>query len=347
MNNNDIALSFDTAEYYSLQEACDYLNRKHKTDNIKPVKLLKKVIEHKVRLFIYGQGFNVDGDYVLESFLSRENKGFTNVSEAEKLEWREYSIKVNRVIDDMLSALINGEGAFFQIRNEAIKTLPLVHKINTENIGEGYLFDGLLPIDDLKANSNNLDFINPYLLKQFNDSVGFTLAHYPKIEVYYDTEEELDVALTSAIEKSSLKIIDYYCAHKEDNKLLIIEPYFEITLDDLIILDDDLVKLEQLIQGGDVIEDNQTNFSSITLGRKGLSKNKALAQHIARHIAEKEWQSDNAQEVRMSDMTNIVWAKLHKLGFNDELPDQAKSLKSWIKDIAPNYASEGGRPSSN
>ncbi|MFP3409481.1 hypothetical protein SB757_33215, partial [Pseudomonas sp. SIMBA_065] len=81
----------------------------------------------------------------------------------------------------------------------------------TEVFGEGGLFEGLLPIDDLKANSNNLEFINPYLLNQFNDSVGFTLAHYPKIEVYYDTEEELDAALTEAIGKCSLKIIDYYC----------------------------------------------------------------------------------------------------------------------------------------
>ncbi|MFP3454846.1 hypothetical protein R0J89_01105 [Psychrobacter sp. SIMBA_152] len=347
MSNDDIALNFDTAKYYSLHEACDYLNRKHKTDNITPTKLLKKALEYKVRLFVYGQGFSVDGDYVLESFLSRDNKGFLNMNEAEKVEWREYSRKVNRVIDDMLSVLINDRGAFFQIKNEAIETLPLVHKINTEVFGEGGLFEGLLPIDDLKANSNNLEFINPYLLNQFNDSVGFTLAHYPKIEVYYDTEEELDAALTEAIGKCSLKIIDYYCQHKEDNKLLIIEPYFEITLDDLIILDDDLVKLEQLIQGKGITEDNQTNFSSITLGRKGLSKNKALAQHIARHIAEKEWQSDKAQEIRMSDMTNNVWAKLHKLGFSDELPDQAKSLKPWIKDIAPHYASEGGRPSSN
>jgi hypothetical protein len=44
VSNNDIALIFDTAEYYSLQEACDYLNRKHKTNNITPKKLLKKNI---------------------------------------------------------------------------------------------------------------------------------------------------------------------------------------------------------------------------------------------------------------------------------------------------------------
>lgn len=94
MSNDDIALNFDTAKYYSLHEACDYLNRKHKTDNITPTKLLKKVIEHRVRLFVYGRGFNVDGDYVLESFLSRENKGFSNMNEAEKLEWREYIVSL-------------------------------------------------------------------------------------------------------------------------------------------------------------------------------------------------------------------------------------------------------------
>ncbi|MBF4490585.1 hypothetical protein IOD06_11880 [Psychrobacter sp. N25K4-3-2] len=339
-------LNIGQFSYYKLQEASDFLNVKHATQNTTPIKLLKKAIEYKVRLFIYGKNFSIDGDYVFESFLSKENQKYSDMSEAEKLERREYNKKINGVIDDMLSELLNDRGAFLQIKNEAIETLPLIHKIDTQNIGEGDLFEGLLPIDNLKAESNNLEFIKPYLLNKFNNSVGFTLAHYPKIEIYYDLEEELDAALNNAIEKCSLKIIDYFCVHKEENKLLIIEPYFEITLDDLIILDDDLVKLEQLILGNDITENIQTNFSPITLGRKGLSQGKALAQHIARHIAEKEWQADKGQEVRMSDMTNIVWAKLHKLGFSNELPDQARSLKPWIRDIAPDYASEAGRPQS-
>lgn len=333
--------------YYKLQEASDFLNVKYDTQNTTPIKLLKKAIEHKIRLFVYGRGFNVNGDYVLTSFLTRDRTAYSDMNETDRLKLREYNIGVTRVIDDMLSALLNDQGAFMQLKNEVIETLPLTHKVDTQYVGEGYLFEGILPITATKSDSNNLDFIKSYLLDRFDDSVGFTLAFYPKIEVYPDTEAERDIALANAIKGCSLKIIDYYEYDEDkDNEPLTIEPYFEITLDDLIILNDDLIKLEQLILGNEISEENQSNLSSIDLGRKGLSKNKALAQHIAKHIAETEWQADKDNKIRMSDMTDIVWAKLYKLGFSHELPDQSKSLKPWIRDIAPDYASEAGRPQS-
>lgn len=42
-NSNDIALSFEKSEYYSLDEACEYLNRKNGINNITPRKLLKQI----------------------------------------------------------------------------------------------------------------------------------------------------------------------------------------------------------------------------------------------------------------------------------------------------------------
>ncbi len=66
MSNTDIALSFDTAEYYSLQEACDYLNRKFETDNITPKKLLKRIYEFDLDTYIYGRGFSLMGTHYLD-----------------------------------------------------------------------------------------------------------------------------------------------------------------------------------------------------------------------------------------------------------------------------------------
>ena len=66
VSNNDIALSFDTAEYYNLQEACDYLNRKFKTDNITPKKLLKRVYEFDLDAYVYGRGFYLMGSHYLD-----------------------------------------------------------------------------------------------------------------------------------------------------------------------------------------------------------------------------------------------------------------------------------------
>ena len=52
-----MALSFDTAEYYSLQEASEYLNRKYKTENITPKKLLKIISSGNIDAFIH---FRID-----------------------------------------------------------------------------------------------------------------------------------------------------------------------------------------------------------------------------------------------------------------------------------------------
>lgn len=52
-NKQDIALKFEKAEYYTLQEASDYLNLKHSTNNITPKKLLKQISSHKVNTFIH------------------------------------------------------------------------------------------------------------------------------------------------------------------------------------------------------------------------------------------------------------------------------------------------------
>lgn len=339
-------LNIEQFSYYKLQEASDFLNIKHNTQTATPIKLLKKAIENEVRLFVYGRGFNVNGDHILASSLSGERTSYSEMSEAEKLKLKEYNNEVSLVIDNMLSALVSSKGAFIEVNNEAIETLPLTHRIDTNEDVAEFLFMGILPVNNPKASPHNLDFIQAHLSDKFNDKLAFTIKFDPRIEVFYDTEEEFDIALTEAIKECSLKVIGYSCVHKEDNKLLIIEPYFEINLDDLIILDDDLIKLEQFILGNKILEETQSGSNSIVLGKKGLSAKKSLAQHIAKHIAEIEWQADKDKKIRMSDMTDIVWAKLYNLGLIDSIPDQPKSLKSWIKDIAPDYASEGGRPRS-
>jgi hypothetical protein len=44
-------------------------------------------------------------------------------------------------------------------------------------------------------------------------------------------------------------------------------------------------------------------------------------------------------------MCDEVYSNLHDSDFCDQLPDQPKSIKSWIASEAPKYAREAGRPS--
>lgn len=43
-------------------------------------------------------------------------------------------------------------------------------------------------------------------------------------------------------------------------------------------------------------------------------------------------------------MANKVYAELYDNGFKVQLPNNPDSLQVWIKDIAPPYATIGGRP---
>lgn len=43
-------------------------------------------------------------------------------------------------------------------------------------------------------------------------------------------------------------------------------------------------------------------------------------------------------------MSIIVYAELNQTPHNIELPDRPESIKEWIKEVAPSYAREAGRP---
>ena len=66
MNNKKIALSFDTAEYYSLKEASEYLNIKHNIVSIAPNKLLKRIYEFDLNIYVFGIGFSLMGTHYLD-----------------------------------------------------------------------------------------------------------------------------------------------------------------------------------------------------------------------------------------------------------------------------------------
>lgn len=78
----------------------------------------------------------------------------------------------------------------------------------------------------------------------------------------------------------------------------------------------------------------------------GKSPNKSKAQMAAEELATELWKADIDQKIRMQDMCSIIYSRLYE-NYSKELPDQPKSLKMWIKNIAPKYASRGGAPSKN
>lgn len=76
----------------------------------------------------------------------------------------------------------------------------------------------------------------------------------------------------------------------------------------------------------------------------GVSKEKIEAKRYARNIADYLWRKDIENKIKIKEMAINVYAELHQTEYKDQLPDKPESLKEWIKDIAPNYAKESGRP---
>lgn len=346
MGDNDIALRFDKAEYYTLEEASEYLNRKYKTDNITAHKLLKKVVQYEIPLFIYGKNFQLTGDYVMKSFKSVEliNDDMELYRSTLK-EVAKRNTSIYSKISSMLSAVMENTGGLLKLNLDATREFLFNSKITTSSIEESCLFSGFLPIAIPNSDASGLDYLDDYLLSNFEDSVAFTLALYPNIDVFPEDEEEITLAINKAIELCTPKVVDYYLYDKE-NEQTYITPYFEISRSDLLVLSSGVTKLEELISNNEEPSIEVKSLDTDFLKQKGVSPQKLLAKHMAKHIADKEWQADKQNKVKITEMAEIVYSKLYSLGFYDELPDQAKSIKSWIRELAPDYAREGGRPSS-
>lgn len=342
----DIPLRFDEAEYYSLEEASEYLNRKYKTDNITAYKILKKVVHYQIPLFIYGKNFQITGDYVMKSFKSVEL--INDDMELYRSTLKEVS-KRNRSIyskiDSMLSAVMENTGGLLELNLEATREFIFNSKIHTDNIEESGLFSGFLPIAIPNSNASSLDYLDDYLLSCFEDSVAFTLALYPSIDIFPDDEEDITSAIDRTIKSCTPKVVDYYL-YDEENEKTYIKPYFEISRNDLVVLSSGVTKLEELISNNEETSIEIRSLDTDFLKQKGVSPQKLLAKHMAKHIANKEWQTDVQNKIKITEMAEIIYSKLYSLGFNNELPDQARNIKPWIKEVAPDYASEGGRPPS-
>lgn len=84
-----------------------------------------------------------------------------------------------------------------------------------------------------------------------------------------------------------------------------------------------------------------------TIGLQIHNSEKAWLKQIAQAFAEDFWQKDVQNKIRVSEMTDEVYSKIHAVfGSNpiiDYLPEK-EAFKDWIREVAPDYAKKGGRP---
>lgn len=329
MNKNDIALNFDTAEYYSLQEACDYLNRKHKIDNLTPKKLLKQISSRNINTFIHFRMDNLSKKPLRVKIQSYDSNVFPDdiysLSEEEvkptlniisKLE----ELVSNNLIDDLYMGFI-----LFRVDEYSLFNMSMFNNLQESTI--------LLLIEGFVYNtSHNDDPSKPKQLDKWTitvDDKEYRFFEIGALNFVIDSTNDDDLNEFS-------EIAPYLCSFDKRDTFSFVN--FSININDLIVLHKDLLKLEEDIITNKIIE-IKTQFEP----RRGVSPKKVLAQSLAKHIADNEWKRDSEERIKMSEMASIVWSQLWSLGFSDTLPEE-KRVREWIKEIAPNYASEAGRP---
>ncbi len=82
---------------------------------------------------------------------------------------------------------------------------------------------------------------------------------------------------------------------------------------------------------------------------------KKVVKKFAQQIAKRNWEADTDRNIRIGEMTQIVWAELvdEKIPADtrniimEALPNSADGLRKWLSPVAPDYAKKSGRPSKN
>ncbi|WP_040261913.1 hypothetical protein [Pseudomonas massiliensis] len=74
------------------------------------------------------------------------------------------------------------------------------------------------------------------------------------------------------------------------------------------------------------------------------NKTKNAIIERAKQIASEMWADDLSNEIKTSEMADMVWARLVDEGHSAQLPEHAARVRVWIRSVAPEYAKAKGRP---
>lgn len=349
MNMNNIAIGFEQAEHYTLQEACDYLNLKHNTTNITPKKLIKHIYQRSIKCYVY-----IQSDYGKDkSYQDKDNCGFGSGADlSDKLNKMfckpihptlDESVKIKErdreniciVLDMAFSHNFLGRlcsfGLFLMPSDKTLYqlTLPKVDKANCQCFVD--CFD-VISFGEHKGWDMLLD--SSFVMKELAKG---------KREIYSYTDIrgiELFTQNTDPAEQQKMaSFLPFECNINQMGDNFYFEPY--IGIDDLIIFDKDLQQLEN-----DIISNAPLPTKQVAgiQPKRGVSPHKIQAKEQAKIIAKVLWNNDKDQKIRVAEMARTVYAELYDCGFDEQLPQNQDSLQDWIREVAPPYAKMGGRP---
>ena len=338
------------APFYTLKEAAKELNRILKVDYYDSKKLLSMALVYDLKLYIYAQGW--DGKYIYSAKMTPEFDEYikdedylTGYSEAHAR--KDATIKA--IATNTLGCLVSGDdGCLLQLPLQAISKLRL-DKICDINSSIHNFCDALYVEDAYSPKAKN------YILEgcKIQDS------QYAFLSIIF--QSPLDKRTLESIVDIEIKGIELEKPSGCLENFVMPEPSDDSFIDDenteylnhFIRRKDILIthyQLTRIIEGTLFIGNKeQHNIEELMMRgviRKpqGISQAKRDAKFAAKTLAAYFWRKDTEEKIKIKDMAFNVYTELCDTEHLSELPNEKESLKEWIKDIAPKYAREAGRP---
>jgi hypothetical protein len=79
-------------------------------------------------------------------------------------------------------------------------------------------------------------------------------------------------------------------------------------------------------------------------GLDAVNARREDAKKWATNTARQLWEKDTNKSIRIAKMAGLLWPLFVDSGFVDVRPDNGETIKDWIRPVAPEYATVGGRP---
>lgn len=311
--------------YYDLNEAVDYLVKKLSITNLTPKRLIKYIVQFNIPTHIYGFGFCLEGDF-------EGNQNFDN--------------KIFKLIEQDLTGWNTETGSLFQLPEDSTTLFQFYDSLEVQ------FFNDVIPLRTLNRATNA------------NESLSLTLSHfssiaevfkvsglYPYLDASYgDINDLMNGRYLGAEIKPQFLCGEIHEFNNEEAGENVVNRVdienFTVNFEDLLLIKKNLHKLEDYLSGKSVYSPSQIDSE---LSRPNLKKNrgtsiaKTNAKIVAKSFAQYFWNIDKHKEKRIGTMCDEVYAALYVTEHQSQLPDQTISIKQWIKDVAPDYASNAGR----
>lgn len=234
-------VNIEKREFYTLSQACKYLNNKHNIDSFNENNILHKFYEYKLPVNFYLDECEILLDCSID---------IINIEDEQERQDKEKMLGIQ--IMELLELVSLNTGLFYQLETSDIQK-TLLNGFTTKTGEYNNAFCWFANPDIINTGDNNFQWLKDELIKGGLD-YDFEMSDikiYPSFTSYND--DLLDFHKKSIkSEYPNINIIDFdeqfsWRNEDDDDNLVELKPVLKIGFDDLILFHSDLHKLETLI----------------------------------------------------------------------------------------------------